>query len=32
MSTQATYHRRSGWATFAAVVMLTIGFLRIGSG
>jgi hypothetical protein len=29
MSTQATYYRRSGWVTFAAVVMFTVGFLRI---
>jgi hypothetical protein len=28
MSTQA-YDRRSGWLTFAAIVMLSVGFLRI---
>jgi len=29
MTTEATYYRRSGWVTFAAIVMLTIGFLKI---
>jgi hypothetical protein len=29
MSTQVTYARRSGWVTFAAIVMFTVGFLRI---
>jgi hypothetical protein len=29
LSTQATYYRRSGWVTFAAVLMFTVGFLRV---
>lgn len=29
MSIPATYARRSGWLTFAAIVMFTVGFLRI---
>jgi hypothetical protein len=29
MSTEAVYDRRSGWVTFAAIVMFSIGFLRI---
>jgi hypothetical protein len=26
---EATYGRRSGWVTFAAIVMFSVGFLRI---
>jgi hypothetical protein len=29
MATQATYDRRSGWVTFAALVMFAVGFLRV---
>jgi hypothetical protein len=29
MTTQVAYERRSGWVTFAAVVMFAVGFLRI---
>jgi hypothetical protein len=29
MSTEAVYDRRTGWVTFAAIVMFSIGFLRI---
>ena len=33
MSTQAGYGReRTGWVTFAAIVMLSVGFFRILSG
>ena len=33
MSTQAGYGReRTGWVTFAAIVMLSVGFFRIHSG
>jgi hypothetical protein len=29
MSTQADYGRRSGWITFAAILMFAVGFARI---
>ena len=32
MSTSAVSGRRSGWVTFAAVVLFAVGFLRIISG
>ena len=32
MSTSAVSERRSGWVTFAAVVLFAVGFLRIISG
>jgi hypothetical protein len=32
MSTVAAAERRSGWVTFAAVVLFAVGFLRIISG
>ena len=29
MSTQAGYEKRTGWVTFAAMVMFAVGFIRI---